>query len=152
MKAKKVYESIRDVLKPKSKDDFREMSRDWVKLDEEFPVHIERETKDRHEVVLVSKGFYHKTADEFMKMFDTPYYKKWGDKKLNDIRKSYEKVAHTPYIQGFIFTENKDGSWEYKLPTWSLSGEMQGKYDWKTPGMVIDPITDEEMDKLPTNA
>ena len=131
MKAKKVYEAlevneaISDILKPQSKEDMKKTSWEWVKGDE-FEDKIPRVTKDGHEVFLINK-------------FSDKRYKKKG--------------LNMQGVSGLIFIQEVEKGyehyWQWNMGTWNFDGSLRPFYEWTTPGMTIDPVTPEELEKLP---
>lgn len=142
MKAKKVYEalneSINDIFKPKSKEEMKKASWEWVDGDV-FEDKIPRVTKDGHEVFLVSQ-FSGSEKNEFLKNY----------LKSNNIQ---HNIQSSMGVTGLIFVqeveEEFESYWEWKMGEWNLDGSLRILYDWVKPGMTINPITPKELEILP---
>jgi hypothetical protein len=71
-----------------------------------------------------------------------------GDHEVYLISKSYENpYSKELLISGFIYVPEE---MEWKIISWNLDGTMTRRYSsWSSPKMSIDPITSEELEKLP---
>lgn len=135
MRAQKVYEALGDIFKPKPKEQIKQEYWNMVHGDMLKPV-IFRKAKNGEEVRLFAK-------EEFFK-----YQKSTAERHDYKINAKVGEYV----VRGFLFVEETDENglyWEWKVPEWTLDGKMAIEYSWYKPGMEIDPITDEELNKLP---
>ena len=144
MKAKKVYEAlevneaISDILKPKSDEELKKLSWNFVNGNS-FNIQIPRKTKSEHDVILVSKGtnYTKEQFNQLVRNFD-PYAKK---RALEFMKDTFGKS----FLSGFIFIGG-----EWRLPQWNYDGTLTQEYPWKIPNMFINPPpTKEEIEELP---
>lgn len=135
MRAQKVYEALGDIFKPKPKEQIKQEYWNMVHGDMLKPV-IFRKAKNGEEVRLFAKEEFFKYQKATAERHDYKINAKVGDY----------------VVLGFLFVEEIDNGqtyWEWKMPKWTLDGKMAIEYSWYKPGMEIDPITEEEFNKLP---